>query len=280
MRLKSEGAGSFERASYIRARPRFHRGVEEPPFALWHGAYAGFSAAAHTHAFVQVVLPLVGRMRVSIPATAQEHVLGPEQAVILPADVAHGFTYLDGELEFLALDAPAGWPVPLTSPAVVRAPGAWLMARALAEEVDRPGPETARLLTIGREALALYLARALAGPRPVDAADDERTRRVLQAVDRILRDYATPLTVEGLAADLAMSPRHFERCFKAAVGTSPRRFLIEVRLRAARELLETTGLPIAFVGEAVGFATPAHFADTFARAAGVSPGVWRKERRP
>ena len=40
------------------------------------------------------------------------------------------------------------------------------------------------------------------------------------------------LADDGLAAEVAMSPRHFERCFKEAVGSTPRRFLIEVRLGA------------------------------------------------
>lgn len=229
---------------------------------------------------MQVVLPLAGRMRVSVPGQRREHVLGPEEAMVLPPDVVHGFTYLDGELEFLAIDAPPGWPAPTPEAVVARAAGAWHLARALAEEVDRPTPESPRLLALGREALGLVLARAMAAGPAAGGTADERTGRVMHAVDRILRDYATPLTVEGLAAELAMSPRHFERCFKAAVGQAPRRFLIEVRLRAARELLESTGQPIAAIGAAVGFSTPAHFADTFARAVGVSPGAWRQGRRP
>jgi AraC-like DNA-binding protein len=266
-------------APYVEARPRYHRGAADPPYALWHGAYAGFATAPHAHDFAQAVLPIAGRMRVA--AGGREHVLGPEEAVILPAGVAHAFTYLDGAQEFLAVDGPPGWPTAAPGPVVVRSTGAWLMARALAAEVDAPGPDAREVLALGREALARYLARALAAPAavPPTPEDDERTRRVLRAVDRVLRDYAAPLTVEGLAADAAMSPRHFERCFKAAVGVPPRKFLIEVRLRAARELLATTALPVAAVGAAVGYASAAHFSDAFARGVGTSPAAWRAARR-
>lgn len=206
----------------------------------------------------------------------QDLVLGPEEAVLVPAGVAHAFTYLDGELAFLAIEGPAGWPEPAPRTRVVRSGGAWHFACALAGEVDRGAGADPALLAIARDGIAHELLRALRAPVPAGAPGD---REVLRAVDRILRDYASPLRVEALAAELAISPRHFERRFKEAVGQGPKAFVIEVRLRAARELLAGTALPVAEVAARVGFSTPAHFAATFTMRVGTPPAAWRAAQK-
>jgi len=52
-----------------------------------------------------------------------------------------------------------------------------------------------------------------------------------------------------------MSERTFSRRFSAEVGISPKRWLLAQRVGRARELLETTDLPVEVVADRAGFAS-------------------------
>lgn len=84
------------------------------------------------------------------------------------------------------------------------------------------------------------------------------------------------LTVDDLARTARMSRRTLTRRFDRELGTSPARWLCEVRIHQARELLETTEIPIDIVSFRCGFAAPATFRAAFRRTLGVSPGQYRR----
>ncbi len=60
------------------------------------------------------------------------------------------------------------------------------------------------------------------------------------------------LSVETLAARVGMSPRTFARVFRRETGTTPAAFVEELRVEAARRLLETTDLTVSAVAVRVG----------------------------
>lgn len=128
-------------------------------------------------------------------------------------------------------------------------------------------------------ALAAHAARLAAaqpdgGARSEAAArlDDARLRR---AVDAVTSDPAAPHSLTTLAAEAAMSPHHFARAFKKAVGLSPLQFVTRTRLRRARDLIRATGLPIDEVAARVGYAEPSHFRRLFRREFGAAPSAFR-----
>jgi transcriptional regulator GlxA family with amidase domain len=84
------------------------------------------------------------------------------------------------------------------------------------------------------------------------------------------------LSVETLAARVALSPRHFARAFREEVGVTPGRYVERVRLEAARRRLEESGDPIGAVAAACGFGTPETMRRAFLRALGVGPAEYRR----
>ncbi len=272
-------------SKHILAHPLFSHRVDTEPFRFFHERYQGFSARAHAHDDLQILLPLSGRLGMVI--ADEEHLLGPEWAILLPPGVPHASTFLSGHSDFVTAYAPSAWLSELMADLggslpgdrqalVVRDARLWLLAQQLASEIDAPGVGTERMLRSGLEQLGVVLVRRLQERRGTPVRADAR---IMRAVDRILRDHSEELTVEGLAAEVAMSPRHFERCFKEAVGSSPRKFLITVRLGAARELLARTERPIAAIAWEVGFKNFSHFSDTFTREVGLPPSAYRRERQ-
>jgi len=77
-----------------------------------------------------------------------------------------------------------------------------------------------------------------------------------------------------------MSPNHCSRLFKESTGQSPHRYVVEARVRRAKELLTTGKLTTGEVAYYVGFADQSHFTLHFKRIFGLSPKRLLKRRRP
>ena len=86
----------------------------------------------------------------------------------------------------------------------------------------------------------------------------------------------THLTVEQLARRAAMSPRHFARAFVAETGLTPGRFLEDLRVEAARRLLEHTSRGVDDVARACGFGTSETMRRAFLRSVRVPPSEYRR----
>jgi transcriptional regulator GlxA family with amidase domain len=85
-----------------------------------------------------------------------------------------------------------------------------------------------------------------------------------------------PLPVPELAERAHMSPRNFARVFRREVGMTPGQYVTRIRITRARELLETTDLPIGQVAGRCGFTRIETFLRTFGRAMGLTPGLYRQ----
>jgi AraC family transcriptional regulator, regulatory protein of adaptative response / DNA-3-methyladenine glycosylase II len=84
--------------------------------------------------------------------------------------------------------------------------------------------------------------------------------------------------VDGLAARLAVSPRHLHRLLCAELGASPLALARARRAQTARILIETTSLPFSEVAFAAGFASIRQFNDTVREVYAASPTELRKAR--
>ncbi|QXC62327.1 GlxA family transcriptional regulator [Aquihabitans sp. G128] len=107
-------------------------------------------------------------------------------------------------------------------------------------------------------------------------AQSARTPAVLE-VQRWLPDHlADDLTVERLADRAGMSPRSFARSFKAETGTTPAAHVEELRVEAARRLLESTDLTVGAVARSVGLRHAETLHRAFGRRLGTTPASYRQ----
>jgi AraC-like DNA-binding protein len=105
--------------------------------------------------------------------------------------------------------------------------------------------------------------------------DFARLRRVR---DRIDRDYAQPLDVEGLARDVHLSAGHLSRQFKLAYGESPYSYLMTRRIERAMALLRRGDLSVTDVCFAVGCQSLGTFSTRFTELVGLPPSTYRLEQ--
>ena len=126
---------------------------------------------------------------------------------------------------------------------------------------------------LAREVL-LWLAEAgLRFPPAAPAGFADAVRARLAAAP------ARPWRADALAEALATSAPTLRRRL-AAEGTSFAALLAEARMTRALALLQSSDLPVALVGEAVGYASPSRFAARFRARFGLSPARVRRGERP
>jgi len=99
-----------------------------------------------------------------------------------------------------------------------------------------------------------------------------------RANEFICANLGRNISTAEVAAACGLSRGYFTSAFRKATGDTPHLYLLKCRIQRAKELLMGT-LCIAEVALACGFADQAHLTRTFAKCTGVSPGLWRRERR-
>jgi len=103
-----------------------------------------------------------------------------------------------------------------------------------------------------------------------------RLKRVTELVESRLEG---DLTIATMADAAGLSTYHFSRCFKAATGRPPHRYLLERRIERAKRLLAGTGQEIVQVALAAGFASQEHMTTVFRRLTGTTPARYRRLAR-
>lgn len=147
------------------------------------------------------------------------------------------------------------------------------MALALVE-ADH-GPDVAHAVA----AQLVVFVRRPGGQAQFSAALRARPARSqpIAELQRWLPDNLTEdLSVPSLAARVAMSPRSFARAYRAETGTTPAAHVEELRVEAARRLLETTDMTVAAVAREVGLAHAETLHRAFLRRTGTTPSRYRQ----
>lgn len=101
-------------------------------------------------------------------------------------------------------------------------------------------------------------------------------KRVALAKDWMEQNYQTDITLEDISSIAAMNSQHFLRMFKQVYMITPHQYLIDRKLKKAKELLETTQMPINDVCQTIGFESVFSFSVLFKNRFGTAPSYFRK----
>ena len=111
--------------------------------------------------------------------------------------------------------------------------------------------------------------------KPTKAGSKQPPAQVQVAQEFIYSNYHASITLDDMSEVANISIDHLGRLFKAATGMTPIQYLIDVRIKAAEQLL-LTDLNIRDVAHMVGVEDHHYFSRLFHRNRGVSPLAYRQ----
>jgi AraC family transcriptional regulator len=170
--------------------------------------------------------------------------------------------------------AQRGKSAPLSDPLV----GA--SAQQLLAEIS--GPEAPNHGFLGRlsELMIEQACRVIEGRSARRLPPDTLHLGRLQGVlDWIRQNLSNELSNAELAARAGVSESHFRRIFEEAMGVTPHRYVLRLRLERVYELLTRTSFSIARVAAQCGFNSQSHMTACFSAAYGITPARARQQAR-
>ncbi len=100
------------------------------------------------------------------------------------------------------------------------------------------------------------------------------------SIDRLImhlnQKYAETWTISSMAAYCRFSESYFSHTFKQYTGTSPMRFLNELRMEKAKILLSANTMTVSTIASLVGYEDPLYFSRSFKKYTGVSPREFQR----
>lgn len=102
--------------------------------------------------------------------------------------------------------------------------------------------------------------------------------RLKKAIALMESNLEEPLSAEIIADLVHVSRRQLERLFKRYLDTMPARYYLQLRLRKARELLQTTNQSVVQIGLMCGFSSGPHFSSAYKSYFSITPREERAKR--
>jgi transcriptional regulator GlxA family with amidase domain len=139
------------------------------------------------------------------------------------------------------------------------------------------GPEAAKMIA----RLLVMNQRRMGGQKQHSALLDmtPKSDRIDLVLAHIRLNLQSTLSVDELAAVARLSPRQFSRAFLAETGQSPAKAVEQLRLEAARFMMEQGRHSINVVAQETGFADRERMRRAFVRTFGLSPQALRMNAR-
>lgn len=132
-----------------------------------------------------------------------------------------------------------------------------------------------------KERISALLAAALEELRAsADRSFEERPHlmpvQIAKAIAYMDKHLAKPLTIEDIASQTSWSHEHFTRVFSSIFGISPKRALLERRIRRAEQLMIAGKWTVKEIADQIGFGDVHHFSKMYKNVRGYPPSEYIK----
>jgi len=109
----------------------------------------------------------------------------------------------------------------------------------------------------------------------------QQPHEIVEHVKRFIAAHLdqSDLSREEIAQHAYLNPDYLTRIFKRETGQSLMEYLLEERIKLAKELLLNSGKTVGEIASAVGFSHFSHFSRMFRRVTGVNPNEYRQMHR-
>ena len=151
------------------------------------------------------------------------------------------------------------------------------IGRALDTELISPSPKPpvfAKSLAI---ALSGHILARYGEPASIGSWGSLNNCQLRRSIEFMHDNLHRQLRLPEIAAAANMSKYHFAKSFRRATGMAPHRYLMDIRVAKARELLVHSDLSIEEIAYRVGYMDRSHFRGQFLSTVGTTPGRYRRE---
>lgn len=108
--------------------------------------------------------------------------------------------------------------------------------------------------------------------------DRKYINQVVEKAESIMQQSINKqLDMEQLARNLYVGYSWFRKAFKEKTGLSPNQYHLSCRMGKAKDLLETTTMPVKKIAEELGFESQHNFSALFKKKSGLSPNQYRSK---
>lgn len=152
------------------------------------------------------------------------------------------------------------------------APSSYDDSRGLSASLRRNKDRTLHEQLESRGIVCQLIARFLAEATPKEENGDQRIKRVIR---HIRQNLSKPIDLEELVRLSCMSKDHLIRTFRAEIGMTPMRYIIERKMELARLLLATDEMPVKSVAYATGYYDHSYFNRLFKKETSITPMQYR-----
>ncbi len=98
---------------------------------------------------------------------------------------------------------------------------------------------------------------------------------IAEAIEYIHKHYMDPISIVELASQYKLDGRRFAYIFQKQIGMSPINYLIDYRIRRAKELLQIQPYTVQEVANCVGYRDSFYFSKLFKKRVGISPSKFQ-----
>lgn len=107
-------------------------------------------------------------------------------------------------------------------------------------------------------------------------AKGKEENKILPIVQYIEAHYfENDLSLKKISEKFFFSPPYLSRIFKKVMNISPSKYIIELRIKKAQEMLQSNCFKISTIAYACGYSSPYYFSLEFKRAVGISPSKYQ-----
>ncbi|MDR9854852.1 response regulator [Paenibacillus sp. VCA1] len=101
---------------------------------------------------------------------------------------------------------------------------------------------------------------------------------VIQRIQYYIKEHLSePITREQLASYVHLNPAYLSRLFKREVGESITDYILHLRMSLAKDLIESSTMPISDVAKTFGYHNFSHFSKMFRKVYDASPQQFRQQ---
>lgn len=127
-------------------------------------------------------------------------------------------------------------------------------------------PEGGHLLALNALERALLWLQA-----EMQTSNAQIDQRVQATMELLFKRMENPPSIPEAAAKCGLSPSRLAGLFREGIGQTPHVWFEHARLKHARDMLVSTGLPVKLIAAACGYADQRHFATRFRKLFGRPP---------